>query len=212
MFNNINAAAAFQMIKLEELDAFAKEFMSKRLESSTQEMQDTLKRKVDKIRKEYMAVCDRLFRKCITQQEKGKKEDIRYIYFCYLKSAMLTRKHEIQLNAYSKDGYADATETMELWYPSFITDIYEKDMEALDTAAKKKVIHYGYSQYMELREKCFPIYLTFVGKYIVAEIKNVIALDSYTKMQKNSEIQMIYGGYMDYGIQVYPPMEFMSAE
>lgn len=197
----------FQMRNPEELNAFAKEFITERLESSTAQMRELLKRDGAKIRKEYLNACERLFTKCLKQQEKGEKAAIRFVYFFYLKSALLTGKHEIQINAYSSEGYLDSVETMELWYPSFIMDIYEKDMQELDAEAKKKILHYGYPQYMELREKCYPIYISFVGKYLMTEIQNITVLEAFQKIQKEDDFEIAFGGYMDRGIRLFPPMK-----
>lgn len=197
----------FQMRNPEELNIFAKEFITERLERSTVRMREELKKNAAKIRKEYLNACEGLFQRCLKQQEKGEKAAIRFMYFFYLKSALLTGKHEIQINAYSNEGYMDSVETMKLWYPSFIMDIYEKDMQELDAAAKKKILHYGYPQYMELRERCFPIYISFVGKYLMTEIGNVTALEAFQKIQKEEDFEIIFGGYMDRGIRLFPPMK-----
>lgn len=209
MFSNAGAFGGVELFKLEELNEFAKEFLEKRLQNVIKQIGSTLKCDAEKIRKDYLNACDKLFLQCIRQQEKGEKDAIRFVYFFFLKSALLTGKHEIQINAYTKDGYMDKVETMELWHPSFITDIFEQDMKELDLAAKKKIMHYSYSQYMELREKCFPIYVSFIGKYIISEIAKVTELASYQKMNKEEEFEMIYGGYMDKGIRVWPPMQIV---
>ena len=208
----ISNPADFQMLKPEELNTFAKKIITQRLENSTARMSELLKRDAAKIRKEYLNACEGLFSKCLKQQEKGEKAAIRFVYFFYLKSAMLTGKHEIQINAYTNEGYMDSVETMELWYPAFIMDIYEKDMQELDAAAKKKILHYGYPQYMELREKCFPIYISFVGKYLMTEIQNVTALEAFQKMQKEDDFEIAFGGYMDRGIRLFPPMKIYVDE
>lgn len=209
MYSNADALGGVELFHLEELDAFAKDFLQKRVPGSTRQISDILKHDAEKIRKDYLNACDKLFLQCIRQQEKGEKSAIRFVYFFFLKSALLTGKHEIQINAYTKDGYMDNVETMELWYPSFITDIFEQDMKELDLAAKKKIMHYGYSQYMQLREKCFPIYVSFIGKYIISEIAKVTELASYQKMNKEEEFEMVYSGYMDKGIRVWPPMQIV---
>lgn len=209
MFSNASAFGGVELFKLEELNEFAKDFMEKTMQSTTKQIGDILKRDAEKIRKDYLNACDRLFLQCIKQQEKGEKDAIRFVYFFFLKSAMLTGKHEIQLNAYTKDGYTDKVETMELWYPAFITDIFEQDMKELDAAAKKKIMHYSYPQYVELRERCFPIYVSFIGKYIISEIVKVTELASYQKMSKETDIEIVYGGYMDKGIRVWQPMQIV---
>jgi len=207
MFSKTGVIGGVKMFKPEESDEYVKEVFSGMLAESINEIKMYLGNHEKKIQDEYLKACDKLFRRCRQLQKEGKKDFIRYIYFFYLNSARITKKHEIQICAYSKEGYMDPVETMELWYPSFIMNIYEKDMEKLDSKVKQKVLRYGYSEYMELRAKCYPFYVALLGKYLMLQTKNVIFLPSYEQMCKDEGIEIVFGGYMDKGIRLYSPMK-----
>ena len=204
MYSKVKFDTDYQMLKVESLNSYAKDFMSERLISSMQKIYEEIQTNGDAIRKEFLGVCDELFKKCILQQQNLKKDKINFMYFFYLRSAMFTKKHEIQLNMYTKDGYMDKTETMKLWYPEFIMNVYEQDMEELDKAAKKKIIHYGYPQYMELRDRCAYLYIMFIRDYIISEMPNMMSLDSYRNMKLDNEFKIVFSEYMDRGIKLWP--------
>lgn len=212
MCSNVSSFGGVELFKIEALDDFAKDFFSERLVASTGQIREKLKSDENTIRKEYLDACDRLFTKCNMQQERGEKGPIRFIYFFYLKSAMLTGKNEIQMNAYTELGYMDRVETVEFWYPNFIMDVFEQDMKLLDIEAKKRVMHYGYEHYMELKDKCFPLYISYIGKYIMMEMEKVISLQSFKKMKKTDDFEIVYSGYMDKGIRVFPPMKILMEQ
>lgn len=192
------------MIEKGEINKFAKDFMEQRLGDNLKRMQKTLQTEGKSISREFTDPFDRLFRKCLEQQKKGKKKAIRYIHIFYLKSAMLTQKLEYQINAYTEMSYMDETECMELWYPSFIMDYYKRDIEELDKEAKKRVVRYAYPQLRELQERWYSVYTVLVGQYIMQAAGEIVNLDSYKDMEKDDAIQIIYGGYMDKGIQIWP--------
>ena len=195
------------MIEKEDIDKFAKEFMERRMEANLSQLQKLMQTNEKSIKKEFLDTFERLCKTCMAKQKEGKKEAVKYIHIFYLRSAMLTQKLEYQMNAYTEMSYMDETECMELWYPTFIMDFYRKDMEELDKESKKNVIRYAYPQLRELRERCFSLYTALVGQYVMQAANELVRLDSYKEMEKDNDIQIIYGGYMDKGIRVWPHVQ-----
>lgn len=192
-----------KMIKKEEINVFAKEFIKKCLYENLVKIQNRLEVEEKKIEKDFMQALSKVFEKCVKQQKKQKKRAIKYIHIFYLKSAMLTQKLEYQINVYSRLSYMDEMECSELWYPEFIMDFYKKDLEALDKEAKQKVIKYGYADFREIQERFFSVYTAMVGQYVAGRAEKIVELDSYKKMLKEDDIQIIFGGYMDKGILIW---------
>lgn len=190
------------MYSREQLNEFAKEFMAPRLERNIKQLQQEIAQDGEKRKRELLSCVDSLFKKCIRQQQKNNKQHIRYIHFFYLRLAVLTQQYDIQINAFSEQSYMDAIETMTLWKPDFIMSYYEEDIAAIEKEARKQVVRFEYSQLIELRQKCFSIYVMLIGQYLMSVAGDIAKLESFHEMKKTEDIQIVFGGYMDKGIQL----------
>ena len=187
-----------------QLNEFAKEFMAPRLDRSMSRLQQAMGTEDLSIKKELLSCVDGLFKRCIRQQQEGNKQAVRYIHFFYLRLSVLTRQYDIQINAFSEQSYMDDVETMTLWKPDFIMKYYEEDMKAMEKEAEKRMIRFGYPQLIELRERCFALYVALTGQYLASAAGDIAGLESFHKMHKAEGVQIIFGGYMDKGIQIWP--------
>lgn len=191
------------MYSREQLNEFASEFMTPRLERNLRDLQQTITREGVGIKQELLSCMDSLFKKCICQQERG-RQPIRYIHFFYLRLSVLIQQYNIQVSMFSEESYMDDMETMTLWNPAFIMKYYEEDMDALEQEAARQIIHFGYPQVVELRERCFALYAMLTGRYLMSVAGDMADLPSFHHMKKAVDIKIIFGGYMDKGIQIWP--------
>lgn len=192
------------MYSREQLNGFAREFMAPRLERNMKELQQKIVRDGAGIKEELLSCMDDFFKRCTRQQQEGNKQPIRYIHFFYLRLAVLIQQYDIQVNAFSEQSYMDAAESMTLWNPAFIMKYYKEDMEAAGQEARKRIVRFGYPQLMELRERYFAIYTMLTGRYLMSVSGDIAALQSFHEMKKTDDIQIVFGGYMDKGIQIWP--------
>lgn len=183
---------------------FAKEYLRPRLEADRLLLREELKKNGESIKKDLLTCTDRLFQKCISQQKEKIKQPIRYVHFFYLNLAVLTGRYDIQMNAFSAQSYLDKTESVDFWNPAFVMDLYEKDMKKLEKEAKRQIIRFGYPQMLEIKERSFIFYAMLAGEYLLGMAEDIVALSSFHEMKKSSEIQIVFGGYMDAGIQIWP--------
>lgn len=190
------------MYNRDQLNEFAREFMAPRLERNIRDLQQTIVREGAGIKQELLSCMDSLFQKCIRQQEGG-RQPVRYIHFFYLRLSVLIQRYDIQVSMFSEQSYMDDVETMTLWNPAFIMGYYEEDMEAVRQEAGKQIIHFDYPQLMELRERCFAIYAMLTGQYLMSVAGDIVGLSSFHQMKKTEDIQIVFGGYMDKGIQIW---------
>ncbi len=192
------------MYNRDQLNEFAREFMAPRLERNIRDLQQKIAREGAGIKQELLSCMDSLFQKCIRQQERG-RQPIRYIHFFYLRLSVLIQQYDIQVSMFSERSYMDDVETMTLWNPAFIMRYYEEDMEAVGREAGRQVIRFGYPQLMELRERCFAVYAMLTGQYLMGVAGDIAGLPSFHQMKKAEDIQIVFGGYMDKEIQIWPP-------
>lgn len=192
------------MYSQEQVFQFEQQFMTERLEKSIQQIKTELEKNGRQIKEGLLSCTDRLFQKCICQQQEGIKQPIRYIHFFYLNLSVITGKYDIQMNAFSEQSYMDRTETMELWNPKFIMDFYEKDMKDMEKEAKSQILRFGYSQMMEVKARNFIRYAMVAGQYLMNAAGDIASLSSFQEMEKEEGLQMVFGGYMDTGFQIWP--------
>lgn len=195
------------MYTQDQLYEFYKEFMKPRIQKNIQEIRAIQEEKGLQLKDALLSRADRLFHKCIRQQQEGKKQPIRYIYFSWLNLSLLTGCYDIQINAFNEQSYMDKTESMELWNPAFIMEVFEKEMKELESEGKKQVFRFGYPQMMELKKRTYPIYTMLAGQFILNHVEDIAGLESFMEMEKAEGLQMVFGGYMDTGMQIWPKVQ-----
>lgn len=195
------------MYTQDQLYEFYKEFMEPRIEKNIQELTFIQKEKGLQAKDTLLSCADRLFQKCIRQQQEGTKQPIRYIHFFYMNLSLLTERYDIQVNAFNEQSYMDKTESMELWNPGFIMEFFAEEMREMEAEGKKQVIRFGYPQMMELKKRSYPIYTMLAGQFILNHVEDIAGLPSFSEMEKAESLQMVFGGYMDTGIQIWPKVQ-----
>lgn len=192
------------MYSQEEMFKFAKEYLAPKLELDRKFLREELNQNGKKIKEDLLACTDNLFHQCIRQQKEKLKQPIRYVHFFYLNLSVLTGCYDIQMNAFSEQSYMDKTESVGFWNPSFVMNLYKKDMDEMEKEAKRQVVRFGYPQMMELKERSFIFYVMLAGEYLQGMTEDIIALPSFHEMEKKQGLQIVFGGYMDVGIQIWP--------
>lgn len=46
-----------------------------------------------------------------------------------------------------------------------------------------------------------------LGQFFIKEATHIAELSSFGEMDREETLQMVFGGYMDRGIQIWPPLE-----
>lgn len=152
-----------------------------------------------------LAALDRLFHRCAKLQSEREKEPVRYVHLFALKSCLLTGDYQIQINLFDTNSYLDACYLYELWYPEIFMKHYREDLAYFQE--ENRLIQFDDYKFQDIAMRYYDLYLTLIGQFVIKEIHRATELPSYSEMEKHSDIQFIYGGYMDHGIQVYPPPE-----
>lgn len=195
------------MYTQDQLYEFYKEFMKPRIQKNIEEIRAIQEEKDLQLKDSLLSCADRLFQKCILQQQEGKKQPIRYIYFSLLNLSLLTGCYHIQINAFNEQSFMDKTESMELWNPGFFMEFFEKEMRELEEEGKKQVFRFSYPQMMELKKRTYPIYTMLAGQFILNHVEDIAGLASFLEMEKVEGLQMVFGGYMDTGMQIWPKVQ-----
>lgn len=195
-----------QYIPLEDYLLFEKEQLMKEYQTNSDLISEYIRSNYESVSGELLETLDELFKKIIRMQEAGEKEDIRYIHFFFLSTSIISDSNEIQINCFDNNSYMDYSETMAIWHPDFILDYHLKTIETFDKLAKRKVIGYGHREYMKMKQRNFAAYSLIIAKFLAQVVPGIIELESYQRMDKSEALQIVYGGYMDSGIQLYGRM------
>lgn len=195
------------MLMLSELNTFAKEKLSERLQQSTERIVATIEKNGTSIREDYLSKFDALFKLCISQQQNGCKNKAAFVHIFYLQSALYTERFELQFQVFDKMSYLDQSECMEVWRAEPFITYYLEDMKWFEHEACQQIVGFGYPQLMDIRKKYYTIYLGMIGQFFLKEAGCVVGLSSYGEMDKEENAQIIFGGYMDKGLQIWPPLE-----
>lgn len=195
------------MLKLNEVNTFAKEKLSGRLQYSTERIIAEIEKNGTSIRNDYLSKFDALFKLCISQQQNEEKKKAAFIHIFYLQSALYTEKFELQFQVLDKMSYLDKAECRELWRPEPFITYYLEDMKWFEQEAYQQIVGFGYPQIMDIKKKYYTVYLGIVGQFFIKEAAHIAGLSSFDEMAKEETLQIIFGGYMDRGVQIWPPLE-----
>jgi len=188
----------------EEIFGAAKDIFAERLEQTTVKILKACEKET-KTMESLLNVFDRLFLRCAKIQAEGQKGEIRYIHIFALKSCLFTGKYELQINLFDANSYLDPCYMYDLWYPEIFIEYYQNDLEYFRN--NNSLLQLRHDSFQDIKIRYYDLYLVMVGRFITKEIHKATVLSSYQDIKKHPDIQFIYGGYMDKGIQVYPPLE-----
>lgn len=155
-------------------------------------------------------IVDKLFQMVVEMQKKEVKEAIRYIHFFFLGSSIITDCNEIQINLFSKESYMDKKEAMAIWNPDFILKYHMESVKSVDKLARQRVRGYSRQQYMQLKLWSHALYNLQIFNYLHRVAPEITELDSFKAMNKDSQICMAFGGYMDRAVSVWPVKDAME--
>lgn len=195
------------MLALSELNTFAKEKLSGRLQHSTERIAAEIEKREASIRNDYLSKFDALFQLCISQQQNGCKNKTAFVHIFYLQSALYTENFELQFQVFDKMSYLDKAECVELWRPEPFITYYLEDMKWFEHEAYQQIVGFGYPQLMDIKKKYYTVYLGMIGQFFIKEAGYIAGLSSFDEMDKEETVQIIFGGYMDRGVQIWPPLE-----
>lgn len=195
------------MLSLSQLDSFSKEVLEERVNNNIEDIRQRMNKNPGKLESNFLKLFDDLFMECVAMQERKEKGKIAFIHIFYLKSPVITESYEMQINLFDKNSYMDQTDCYRLFVPEFFIQYYKEDMEYFYKKAKMNVFGFNYANYQEIRLKYYDLYLLLIGQFFLNLVKRIVELPSFLKMEKEEGLVIIYGGYMDRGLQIYPPVE-----
>lgn len=190
----------------EEINTFAKETFRELLEQSTKCMLQELNQNTNSVKKEFLQAIDSVLTLGYQMQQKKEKEAIAFLHIFYLKASLLTGTYELQINLFDKRFYFDKQECYGFWIPKLFIKYFEEDMAKFYEKARKHLIQFGYAGKQEVKLHYYDAYLAMIGQFIVKEAPEIAKLSSFQKLEKEERFTILFGGYLDQAIRVYPPL------
>lgn len=195
------------MIKKELAVGFSRAYFQKTIPDTIRQISLEWERGKEQIRKEYLGIFDELFQKCIGLQKEGGKGRIKFIDIFYLHSSLLTETYELQLELFDRNFYKDSQPCFVNWKPDFFIRHFEEDLAAFEKKAKNEIIQFDYSVFWDVKKRYYSMFLVMIGEFFRREIDHVRELISYQELYKEEDVRIIYGAYMDQGVQIWPVLE-----
>lgn len=190
----------------EEINTFAKETFQELLKQSTKSILQELRQNTSSEKKEFLQAVDSVLTLGYQMQQRKEKEAIAFLYIFYLKSSLLTGTYEFQINLFDKRFYFDKQECYGFWIPRLFVKYFEEDLTNFYAKARKHLIQFGYVAKQDVKLRYYDAYLAMIGQFIIKEGPELAKLSSFQKLEKEEDIRILFGGYMDRGIRVYPSL------
>lgn len=195
------------MIKKELLIGFSRKYFQETFPDTISRISLEWERNKEQIQKEYRSIFDQLFRQCLNMQKEGKKGKIKYLNIFYLHSSLITETYELQIELFDHNFYKDRQSCYRNWTPEFLIKYLKEDLLRFQKKAENEIIQFDYSDFYKVRKRYYAMFLVVIGEFFRKEIESVTLLASYQNMEKDTDIQIIYGGYLDEGILIWPKGE-----
>lgn len=186
------------------LKEFNEKYVENRLKEELKNILENYNEHTDIIKEELTSKFDSVCKEAILFQEKGLKEEIKYIYFSMLRTSLLEDKGEWRIDIYDEKWFLDKEECSINIEFDFIYEPLFNHMKEL--SIKKK-------EYLRtIKEKDIEaIKLTESDKYHIFAINTIMDMlesffkcESYKEMKKKEDIAIMIGEYMGASVMIYP--------
>ncbi|MFF2094576.1 hypothetical protein, partial [Paenibacillus sp. NPDC058174] len=160
------------------------------------------------INERYMADKDRIDRNLTAAFEKaclhaaqlqlqGRKRDIQYIHFSYLRTSFMEQRAEYRIDLYDADWYMDKEECCSLWQADFLFNpVFERQREL----EKQRVNYARKITPMDvehiIHQEAMKYHLLAI-EYIRDRVPALIESEGYAAMRKSEDLTILAGEYRD---------------
>ena len=153
--------------------------------------------------KPFLKTMDCMFQDIIRLQECGKKGKVAYISFSMLYSNLLLDKNSLRIDIYDSNYVCDDVEVVGEWTPEHIFDRCKDDMDKAMRILSSDYIRVEPYEHRMLYQSYVADYYLLAVVILRDMLPMIKELKTYQHMQKEEEVVVIYGEYMDKGEKIY---------
>lgn len=190
--------------KEEEKELYSSEILEALFEKNYETMKKEYISQKKEWDKEFLITCQCFLEKCKKEQENKQRGKVAFLNFNYLRWAILQERLEVQFTAYEKEYYLAPVIAWNVWIPKRLNLYFQEDLKQVNIMAKSKLIGYSFLDYEKIREEYSNLYYFLIGQYCKNMAETVAAMESYQELDKTEDCKIVFGGYMDQGIVIYP--------
>ena len=190
-------------IKKEETKERTSKIIEAHLKNRAAMITEDYKIEKEKIDKAFLFECQEFFKTCKMKQDTKREEVIYFINFNYLRWAIMEDAIELQLAAYGENYYLGNEICCRAWRPFCLNKWFQEDLEKFQKEAKK-ILGYTILDYDNAKNNYCNFYYMILGGYCKEMCDQILKLEGYQKIVKDISCRMVFGGYMDKGVTLYP--------
>jgi hypothetical protein len=153
---------------------------------------------------ELTGVFDELLKRGIELQRKLEKGKMGFISIFFLRSSIITESYEIMISMYEKGYYFDRKPLSISWKPMFIMKYFIDDMKYFEKAIKSKIIRVQKSEINKVKMHYCEDYFQVIKEFFLNYIDEITSLNSFKELEKEEDIKITLGEFMDQNIVLYP--------
>ena len=157
-----------------------------------------------KILSELTGIFDELFKRGIELQRKSEKGKIGFISIFYLRSSIITESYKIMISMYDKSYYIDRQELSTHWIPMFIMKYFIDDINYFEKVIKTKIVRVKKYEINDVKIHYCGEYFKVIERFLDNYIDEITSLESFNELEKEEDIKITLGEYMDQNIILYP--------
>lgn len=133
-------------------------------------------------------------------REKQKK--LGFISISFLESSFITHTYDVQFAFYNNLIYADENPVYVYWAPTFIYEMLEKDIKALESFLKPRIVRLRPYEVQELRNQYILNFHFLAVLLLRGLLEKVFTLEEFHLNDKEDQVKIISGKYMEKQVEI----------
>ena len=198
------------MDRTEQIFALIKPLSQDRFTQSQELIEVYCENNGDGIAAEFISAFRNAFAQTADLQIYEEKGAVRYLVLSHLYSAVQAGGYSIRLDTFDQRFYSDlyeidATLTLD-WLYGFLAE----DMACFRKELVRHIPHVKEYELEQIRYRYVYYYHALALKLISESIPALLRLPEFVKMTTESEFEVLFGGYMDKGVVIWPIKQIPS--
>lgn len=175
-------------------------------------IEDDFDKNKDLILREMSENFDKIFKEAIKRQRENGKSKIRCISIFYLRSSIITGSLDFLVGVYDENYYGDFTPIYGQLYFNFIMKYYLEDIVYFEKTLREKIVRLQKYEVNEIKIPYAGEYFKVIEKFLENNYETIVELDSFKELDKDEELEITFGEFMDQNEVIYPDYLGMIAD
>ena len=198
------------MDQIEKIFALMEPLAQERFERSQGLIEEYCEKFVDEIAVEINSAFKSAFRQTANLQKETEKSASQFLMMSHLYSSIRTGGYSVKIDIFDKHFYADPFEIDAYLKLDWLYGFFADDMNCFKKAISKYIPRIREFELEQISYRYIYYYHAVALKLISENIPSLLHMPEFLVMEVEQEFEVLFGGYMDKAVVVWPIAEGMN--